>query len=512
MLKEKIYRFVSEEIRNKILSEGSFLLKGLGLFFLERKPAREIAGEDGEILTLPPENIVSFEHRPEKEDGFYIDHQAYQYSGDNQPDLPFTKDILLKLFASVKELKDGEYVSADGLGHFVRVAGVVDFYPDDSLAREVNFEFAGQLAVRLKSGQRSYFIPKSASLQDKLSSLSNVTGREPELLYEKEESLTETVDEGPASDTESNKEQSVSASESDQEEAAPGRNENQAAAEKKEDESENEQQPKESVEDVVEAVSDSDTPEEESVPKDDSAARLEIVLKEGRIRKYEREKPNRPLSVFDKVAAIISVTVLLVIVIYLLNIYGLISFGENKRTIITSPYSDPVTLATEEARERETETSQPEGDTQAQQTSGSGSEELSEAAEQDLAQEEIPPATGSSEADEAATIIPEPQPQPEIRQTVSEPDFGLMGEMETFSVRPFGIVLHSLANEALARTEMEAFIEAGYRATIYPTTRADGVVSWRVSIGQFRTVEDATRAALTLDEPWRSNNFISRLP
>ncbi|MEX2641105.1 MAG: SPOR domain-containing protein, partial [Balneolales bacterium] len=76
--------------------------------------------------------------------------------------------------------------------------------------------------------------------------------------------------------------------------------------------------------------------------------------------------------------------------------------------------------------------------------------------------------------------------------------------------REFTIVVHSLPYR-LASEERDMLNHAGYRAVLNKVTLADGRETWRVGIGQFETMDEATEAIERLDEPYKSSNFVARV-
>lgn len=89
-------------------------------------------------------------------------------------------------------------------------------------------------------------------------------------------------------------------------------------------------------------------------------------------------------------------------------------------------------------------------------------------------------------------------------------EYGLKGTMERVRGESFGIVVYSLTSRQQAIREEAGLNMQGYRTITYPVEASGGRQSWRVSVGQFGSVEDARAAAAELPEPYRSNFFISR--
>ena len=91
-----------------------------------------------------------------------------------------------------------------------------------------------------------------------------------------------------------------------------------------------------------------------------------------------------------------------------------------------------------------------------------------------------------------------------------QPRYGLEGEFVEAANDGFSIVLHSLRNESNARNQAATLALEGYRVLVSPRTVNDETV-WRVSVGQFPSIEDAQEVASELPSPYNSNNFIQRI-
>lgn len=87
--------------------------------------------------------------------------------------------------------------------------------------------------------------------------------------------------------------------------------------------------------------------------------------------------------------------------------------------------------------------------------------------------------------------------------------YGLYGDLSDVS-RPFTIVVHSLPYRQ-ASSERDRIRRQGYRATLHNVTLENGNETWRVGIGQFETIESAGNAIQRLEEPYSRNNFIARI-
>lgn len=71
----------------------------------------------------------------------------------------------------------------------------------------------------------------------------------------------------------------------------------------------------------------------------------------------------------------------------------------------------------------------------------------------------------------------------------------------------YTIVVHSLRNEEKARSLGQQLETDGY-ITVISRATVNGLVFWRVGLGQFRSMEDAQEAVEQLPERYRNNHFI----
>ena len=117
------------------------------------------------------------------------------------------------------------------------------------------------------------------------------------------------------------------------------------------------------------------------------------------------------------------------------------------------------------------------------------------------------PGTGFAED---VADVPEESPGEEAGFEDEVP-FGLTGPEEEVLIGAYTIVVHSLHNEKKAQIEFEKLEDQDFKATLWQATLPDGRQRWRVGIGQFETVSGAQEAVSDLPEPYRSNNFIIRI-
>jgi chemotaxis protein histidine kinase CheA len=94
--------------------------------------------------------------------------------------------------------------------------------------------------------------------------------------------------------------------------------------------------------------------------------------------------------------------------------------------------------------------------------------------------------------------------------SVEDTPYGLYGELNSnISTGYFTIVVHSLRTMDLAKEKKKPLLEEGFR-TIIKEASVNSQTYFRVSVGQFSTVEAAQKMVQELPEPYKSNNFINR--
>ena len=85
--------------------------------------------------------------------------------------------------------------------------------------------------------------------------------------------------------------------------------------------------------------------------------------------------------------------------------------------------------------------------------------------------------------------------------------YGLHGDVNSDANDGYTIVIFSLSNGANARN-IKNQLEADGLRVLLKEMRLSGKDIWRVSLGQFKSREEARKAAKTLDEPYKSKHFI----
>ena len=95
--------------------------------------------------------------------------------------------------------------------------------------------------------------------------------------------------------------------------------------------------------------------------------------------------------------------------------------------------------------------------------------------------------------------------------SVNQPRYGLIGEVDTRANDGYTLVLFSLSNRQSAMEKYELYRSAGYRSLLSPVNSSRFGLMWRVSIGQFSTVEQALEVAKELPKEIIEDYFITKI-
>lgn len=110
-------------------------------------------------------------------------------------------------------------------------------------------------------------------------------------------------------------------------------------------------------------------------------------------------------------------------------------------------------------------------------------------------------------------IIPSDPVEPDSETEVSlenQPLYGLQGVVMEEANSGYSIVLYSFTEESNARNTSQELTQQGYRSIVTSRTVADRT-TWRVSVGQFESLQTAQEATKELPEPHNTQNFIQRI-
>ena len=92
-----------------------------------------------------------------------------------------------------------------------------------------------------------------------------------------------------------------------------------------------------------------------------------------------------------------------------------------------------------------------------------------------------------------------------------QPKYGLMGVVDSRANNGYTLVLFSLSNRQNAMEKYQLYKDQGYRSLISPVNSERYGLMWRVSIGQFATVNDALSAASELPNDLSNDYFITKI-
>ena len=92
-----------------------------------------------------------------------------------------------------------------------------------------------------------------------------------------------------------------------------------------------------------------------------------------------------------------------------------------------------------------------------------------------------------------------------------QPLYGLLGEVDRRANDGYTLVLFSLSNRQSAMEKYEQYRIAGYRSLLSPVNSNRYGLMWRVSIGQFATMEQALEVAKELPKELIEDYFITKI-
>ena len=98
----------------------------------------------------------------------------------------------------------------------------------------------------------------------------------------------------------------------------------------------------------------------------------------------------------------------------------------------------------------------------------------------------------------------------QLSQEPELPLYGLTGGWNSSINNLYSIVVHSFYTESRANEVASGLENDGYRTIVSDRVVNDREV-WRVSIGQYQTIDEAQNGAATLPEPYNTGTFIQRI-
>lgn len=129
----------------------------------------------------------------------------------------------------------------------------------------------------------------------------------------------------------------------------------------------------------------------------------------------------------------------------------------------------------------------------------------------DIAQEEKNQSVSESVSVQSDTSSISELPQPADKEsTVDNPAYGLEGDLFYDQLAGYSINLYSFEDQEKASATSDKIRKEGYRVDVHQVTIREKDY-WRVSVGQFQTIEDAQAAVETLPPTIAENYFINRI-
>ncbi|MEX1136723.1 MAG: SPOR domain-containing protein [Balneolales bacterium] len=363
-------------------------------------------------------------------------------------------------------LKEEGKVSIEGVGEFILTKGHLSFEPEETLALEVNFKYAGMEAIEI--------MPAYAKKLKK---------DEPDdaLDQEKDQLLTPLQTSGKEdSSAKENSDKSVGPKSSEKEESKSVPN---PSEEIDDDDPFNLSGPE------TKAISKSESdPERKKEPEAKPKRVKKTAERSAENKRKEKEQEGtegqpRSNAAFFTVAAIAAV---LLVALYIYQADDL-------------PFDLPGIADTGVITRQEPEDSNPPA---------ASNHELRQGDLPKVDDEETGP-DNTETTDSSATTSAITTSTTTVSAEAEDTVFGIYGDLAEVN-RPFTIVVHSLPYRQ-ASSERDKLKQSGYRATLSSVTKDNGYETWRVGIGQFETIEDATEAIQRLGEPYKSNNFVARI-
>ena len=364
------------------------------------------------------------------------------------------------------EIEKGKEYQAGGLGTFYPEDGEIVFKPEENLATEINYKYAGMKPIEL------------------IGAFKEVSGAADERISAGESAA------GPASDIEEYSEAIASEEEEPAEELATGFN-------PVEDEAEEEKEAA-PVEQKAEAIDSPDEPAEEHIEQKDMEPEQSEDLAvskpapepesepEPSKKKYRPQKKEETADPIGKM--LVAAVIIMAIGVSGWMFYDLGYFGSdanNTGNTVTESRSDQnLGVIGEESED-------PEDNKSGADSVNSGG---------------VAGKNESSEQNEQNSISNVSSIAEESRQSI----YGLRGGASPRVEDGYTIVVHSLRDEAKVRKLNEQLQKEGYRTVISQASIMD-TTFWRLGLGQFKTIKDATEASQKLPDPYRSNHFIKRI-
>lgn len=413
-----------------------------------------------------------------------------------------TDALLDALFQEIEKgiRTEGRY-SLKGFGEFALVEdGELRFRPDDVLALELNFEFAGLEPIEVAPSVRE---EKDEEQSEPSEPLEQEPTEDEE--YDDEADLNEAfADDDLGTDPISESDIFSDKDEEDEFDISPSLSISAEELEKLELDEETESW-KPEKDPLAKNIYGSDDPEDLF----DEDISFEEANKERAFSKFRSsQEKERKSNLFGIFATIVAALIIAVASWYFLY------------PILTQPKVEPMAVVPEEMAEKSPETpSIPAED----EESNANNEANTKASTTDVSTDD----NSATEAVDLASIdneVSNPEARNQVEEKATEAEiiedtpskssgieFGLMGSGIAKIENSTTIVVHSLTSEESAKQVANNIAAEGYRTVVFKTTMKDGRVFWRVGIGQFRNFEEAAEVREGIEGDYGSRSFISKI-
>lgn len=370
------------------------------------------------------------------------------------------------------EIQKSEACSIGGLGTFNLRNDKLDFEADDDLALEINYKYAGMKPIELIGAYKD--LPDASVIPPV-----DVDVTESE---EEDEKLPETVPEEPVSGVEKLETEADPVAEEDTEQS-------ESVADVK---------PGEVSTGIDKNLEPESEPEEEHILRTEDKPKTETKISSSDAS--EEWKPKSKFRQREKDTDSIGKWLVAAVIVIALGLsgwlvydMGLLNGGTNETAsnVSESPSVEKLEPGTD-----------PNGDGAALDPSGAEDLDVNEdpAVADNESEQSTSEQDGQNRTSSVASIAEE------SRQSV----YGLRGGATPEVNDGYTIVIHSMRNEVRIRRVNTELQQQGYRTIVFGAEVMD-TTFWRLGLGQFKTVEDALKAAATLPEAYRQNHFIKRI-
>jgi hypothetical protein len=400
-----------------------------------------------------------------------------------------------------KEAKGGATYKVSGLGTFRELDDKLTFTPDEKLATEINYKYAGMEPIEIMAGFAEQEVDAEEQVQQEPSErsqrLEKEKGEESEPVGE-EEPVTEeaTVDTESQKDTDteaSEAEESPEVSEEkhpEQVESAAGSEEMKAEPEKAE--SKPDQKDQEKPESKKEEKPVTSKTDEKSEKTNDIPEKEEKTLTKAKTSDKKKDakpkKKTKRKTVADRRGS--QTTTWVILSAAAVVILAVVIWGLSQR-----------------------------GDTDQAKQAGMGTGEMASetTSKSDESNQKVIPMDEISEDDQANEQASKPEtseedlPDSPVLNMDYDAPYGLKGIPSNQGMKGYTLVVFSFGRESNASRQADKLSEKGYRAIVDYVTLEDGTERWRVGVGQFATLDSARSASKRLPEPYKSDFFIKRI-